>query len=462
MNKCVTSNASRREFLRQASALSIAGTATPFALNLASIGAASAQVAGGYKALVCVFLYGANDGHNTVVPYDVANYQKYFVGRQDIGWLTSALTPLNTITPLPNGLQLSLPTGPLAPLATLFDQQKCAIVANVGPLIQPTTRTNFQTPGYPLPPKLFSHNDQQSVWQASAPEGATYGWGGRIGDLLASQNGSSIFTCLNVSGNAVFLSGQQVQPFQLDATQGAVGFSALAGGTPTLYGSAAASTALRTVLTRNRTHLFENETVKVNTRSIDANTALAAALAGAPALTPPAGNSLATQLAMVAKVISVRAALGAARQVFLVSMGGYDTHSAQVTTQTNLLSQLASAISFFQSTMDGMGTANDVTLFTASDFGRTLIENGDGSDHGWGSHHFVVGGAVKGKEIYGAFPDLTLNVSTDAGNGRLIPTTSVEQYAATMAKWMGVTDANLPVILPNLINFSQQNLGFMN
>ena len=143
---------------------------------------------------------------------------------------------------------------------------------------------------------------------------------------------------------------------------------------------------------------------------------------------------------MVAKVISVRSALGAARQVFLVSMGGYDTHSDQDTTHPSLLSQLASAISFFQTTMDRMGTANDVTLFTASDFGRTLIENGDGSDHGWGSHHFVVGGAVKGKEIYGAFPDLTPNVSTDAGNGRLIPTTSVEQYAATMAKWMGVTD----------------------
>nr|MBA2414006.1 DUF1501 domain-containing protein [Burkholderiaceae bacterium] len=197
-------------------------------------------------------------------------------------------------------------------------------------------------------------------------------------------------------------------------------------------------------------------------RSIDANTALSAALAGAPALTPPAGNSLATQLAMVAKVISVRSALGAARQVFLVSMGGYDTHANQVVTQTNLLTQLAAAISFFQTTMDVMGTANDVTLFTASDFGRTLIQNGDGSDHGWGSHHFVVGGAVKGKQIYGAFPDLALMTPTDAGNGRLIPTTSVEQYAATMAKWMGVTDANLPVILPNLANFAQPNLGFMN
>jgi uncharacterized protein (DUF1501 family) len=457
----MTTQASRREFLRQASALSIAGTATPFALNLASIAAASAQVTGGYKALVCVFLYGANDGHNTVVPFDAANYAKYSVGRSSLAWTQPELTQLSPITPLPGGLQLSLPTAPLAPLATLFDQQKCAIVANVGPLIMPTSRTNFQTPGFPLPPKLFSHNDQQSVWQASAPEGAKYGWGGRIGDLLASQNGNSVFTCCNLSGNAVFLSGQQVQPFQLDVNQGAVGFSGLAGGTPTLYGSASGSNALRTVLTRTRTHLFENETVKVNTRSIDANTALSTAFTGAPTFTPPPNNSLASQLAMVAKVISVRSALGAARQVFLVSMGGFDTHSGQVTTQTGLLSQLASAISFFQTTMDGIGAANDVTLFTASDFGRTLIENGDGSDHGWGSHHFVVGGAVKGKEIYGAFPDLTPLVPTDAGNGRLIPTTSVEQYAATLAKWMGVTPANLPVILPNLVNFSQQDLGFM-
>ncbi len=459
MSKSVTTKASRREFLRAASALSIAGTATPFALNLASIGAASAQVTGGYKALVCVFLYGANDGHNTVVPYDTPNYNLYSAGRSGLAWNpTTELTQIVPNTSL-GALQLSLPT-PLLPLKTLFDAGQCAIVANVGPLIQPTTRTQFQTAGYPLPPKLFSHNDQQSVWQASAPEGAKVGWGGRIGDLLASQNTNSVFTCLNASGNAVFLSGQQIQPFQLDVNQGSIGFTALTSNS--LYGSAAGASALNTLLRRNRTHLFENETVNVNARSIDANTALSAALTGAPVLTPPAGNSLAAQLAIVAKVISVRGALGAARQVFLVSLGGFDTHSAQDTAHTNLLTQLAEAISWWQTTMGTLGTANDVTLFTASDFGRTLIENGDGTDHGWGSHHFVVGGAVKGKDVYGTFPDLTPLSPTDAGTGRLIPTTSVEQYAATMAKWMGVTDGNLPVILPNLSNFTVKNLGFMN
>ena len=458
----MTTKTSRREFLRQASALSIAGAASPFALNLATIGAASAQAAPDYKALVCVFLYGANDCHNTVVPYDAANHQTYFMQRQTVGLGTSALTPLTPTMPIsgPAGLQLSMPT-PLMPLKTLFDAGQCAIVANVGPLIQPTTLTQFKTPGYPLPPKLFSHNDQQSVWQASSPEGAKFGWGGRIGDLLASQNSTSLFTCMNVSGNAVFLSGQQVQPFQLDATQGAIGFSGLTGSTPNLFGSAAGSTALRNLLTRNRTHLFENETVKVNVRSLDSYTTLSAALQGGQTFVAPAGNSLAAQLAMVAKVISVSNTLGAKRQVFLVSLGGFDTHANQNDSHPGLLAQVADAISLFQATMNSTGAANKVTLFTASDFGRALVQNGDGTDHGWGSHHLVVGGAVNGNNVYGTFPDLASSASTNAGNGRLIPTTSVEQYAATMAKWMGVSNNDQLMILPNLMNFAQQDLGFM-
>jgi uncharacterized protein (DUF1501 family) len=454
----MTRQASRRQFLRAASAISIAGAAGPFALNLASIGAASAQ-SPGYKALVCVFLYGGNDAHNTVVPFDAASYATYAAGRGTLAWNPATeLTPLAPLTPLPGGKQLSLPT-PLAPLATLFDVQQCAVIANVGPLIMPTDRTSFANQSVPLPPKLFSHNDQQSVWQASVPEGAQYGWGGRIGDLIAAQNTNALFTCLTLSGNAVFLSGLQVQPFQLDVNQGSIAFAALAGNS--LYGSPAGSAALRTVLTRTHAHLMQNEIGRVNQRSIDANTALSVSLAGAPVLTPPAGNGLAAQLAMVARVISVRGALGANRQVFLVSMGGFDTHAGQHTNHVGLLAQLADAIAWFQTTMGQIGTANDVTLFTASDFGRALLANGDGTDHGWGSHHFVVGGAVRGKQIYGTFPDLTLGTPTDAGNGRLIPTTAVEQYAATLAAWMGVDNALLPTILPNLPNFSQANLGFM-
>jgi uncharacterized protein (DUF1501 family) len=252
-----------------------------------------------------------------------------------------------------------------------------------------------------------------------------------------------------------------VQPFQIDPTQGSIAFGAL--NANSLYGSAAGASALRNTLTRSRTHLFESDLRNVNQRSIDSNTALAAALASAPTLaTPfPANNTLATQLAMVARIISVSAELGAKRQVFMVSLGGFDTHSGQDTTHPALLTQLAGAIDAFQKAMVELNAAQKVTLFTASDFGRTLTVNGDGTDHGWGGHHFVVGGAVKGKQVVGSYPDLTANGPTDAGNGRLIPTTSVEQYAATLARWMGVSATDIPLILPNIVNFPLSDLGFM-
>jgi uncharacterized protein (DUF1501 family) len=454
-------NASRRAFLRHASALGLAGTAAPFALNLASIGAASAATAADYKALVCVFLYGANDAHNTVVPYDAASYATYAAARGTLAWTPAELTPLEPTTPLPGSKQVALPTA-LAPLATLFDAGQCAIVANVGPLVVPTDRTSFNNRAVPLPPKLFSHNDQQSVWQASVPEGAKYGWGGRIGDMLASQNTNQIFTCNSLTGSAVFLSGQLVQPFQIDPAQGSIAFGPLNSGA--LYGSATGATALRNTLTRTRTHLFESDLHNINQRSIDSNTALSAALAVAPTLTTvfPSNNSLATQLAMVAKNVSVSAELGAKRQVFMVSLGGFDTHSGQDATHPALLAQLAAAIEAFQQAMVELNAAQKVTLFTASDFGRTLTVNGDGTDHGWGGHHFVVGGAVKGKQVVGIYPELVANGPTDAGNGRLIPTSAVEQYAATLAKWMGVSATDIPLILPNVVNFATADLGFMN
>ena len=455
-----TLSASRRTFLRQASALGIAGTAAPFALNLASIGAASAATAADYKALVCVFLYGGNDAHNTVVPYDATNYATYAGLRGTLAWTRTELTALAPTTPLPGGRQVALPAA-LAPLASLFDTGQCAVVANVGPLVEPTDRASFNNRSVPLPPKLFSHNDQQSVWQSSVPEGARYGWGGRIGDLLASQNGSQIFTCNSLAGSAVFLSGQQAQAFQIDPVQGSITFAPFNSGT--LYGSAAGANTLRTTLTRTRTHLFEDDLRNLNQRSIDANAALGAALAVAPTLTAPfpANNGLATQLAMVAKIVSVSAELGARRQIFMVSLGGFDTHSGQDTTHPALLAQLAAAIDAFQQAMTELNASQKVTLFTASDFGRTLTVNGDGTDHGWGAHHVVVGGAVKGRQVVGTYPDLALNGSTDAGNGRLIPTTAVEQYAATLARWMGVSATDVPLILPNVVNFPVADLGFM-
>ena len=456
-------NQSRREFLRAAGRLSIAGTAAPFALNLATIGAAAAQTANDYRALVCVFLYGANDHNNTVIPFDTASYATYSAARATIARPMSALLPLTPSVGLTGsnaGRQFALPTE-LGALRTIWDAGKLAIVANVGPLIVPTTKIQYNNLSVPLPPKLFSHNDQQSVWQASAPEGARNGWGGRIGDLMASQNTNSVFTCNSVSGSAVFLAGQSTVAYQVSSS----GSIPIGGITGNLFGSTTASANFRSVITTGSADLFTQDLATTTQRSIDANVSLSAALATAPDLPLPANlatSSLAAQLRLVARMIAQRNTLGAKRQVFFVSIGGWDTHDDQLTTQPGLHTQVAGALSYFYNATVGLGISDSVTTFTASDFGRTLTTNGDGSDHGWGSHHFVMGGAVKGQQYYGTFPIMGLNNNDEVGSGRLLPTTSVDQYAATLARWFGVSESDMRLVLPNIGNFGSSNVGFMN
>ena len=453
---------SRREFLRAAARLSIAGTAAPFALNLATIGAAAAQSATDYRALVCVFLYGANDHNNTVIPFDTPSYAAYTAARSAIARPMSALLPLTSSVPLAGanaGRQFALPTE-LGALMPIWDSGKLAILANVGPLIVPTTKIQYNNLSVPLPPKLFSHNDQQSVWQARAPEGAREGWGGRIGDLMASQNANSIFTCNSISGNAVFIAGQSTVAYQLSTS----GSTAISGITGSLFGSTSASASLRSIITSGGASPFTQDLADTARRSIDANVSLSAALANAPGLAPPADfatNSLAAQLSVVARMIAARNTLGAKRQVFFVSLGGWDTHNNQLNTQPNLHGLLASALSYFYNATVSLGISDRVTTFTGSDFGRTLISNGQGSDHGWGSHHFVMGGAVKGQQHYGTFPVMGVNNNDEVGSGRLLPTTSVDQYAATLARWFGVSDTDMRLVLPNIGNFGSSNVGFM-
>ncbi|MDN3920222.1 DUF1501 domain-containing protein [Roseateles violae] len=448
----------RREFLRRASALGLAGAAAPWALQLAAIGeaAAASSVAGGdYKALVCVFLYGGNDHDNSVVPYDEAGYRAYAAARSSLAIPREQLQPLNAA--LNDGRQLAL-APPLARLQPLFEAGDLGVLLNVGPLVQPTTLAQFRAKSVPLPPKLFSHNDQQSVWQASSPEGATSGWGGRIGDQFLAANGSASFGCINVAGNAVFMSGQQAVQYQV-SSGGAVAINGLA---RPLYGSQACSTALRGLITAEREHWMERELNRVTARSVAAQATVAAALAGAPALrTPfPAGNSLAAQLQMVARLIGGRAGLGVSRQVFFVSLAGFDLHDFLSTQHPRLLGLLAEALAAFQAAMVELGVADRVCAFTASDFGRTLSSNGNGSDHGWGSHHFIVGGGIAGGRFWGRAPAVGVNGSDDVGQGRLLPTTSVDQLAATLAGWMSVAASELPALLPQIGNYEARDLGF--
>jgi uncharacterized protein (DUF1501 family) len=457
-----TADLSRREFMRTAAKLSVAGTAAPFALNLAGIGAAAAQTANDYRALVCVFLFGANDHNNTVVTFDTASYNTYRNARSSIALPQSdllALTPSVALTGANAGRQFALPKE-LAPLKTIWDQGKLAILANVGPLIAPINKTQYNNLSVPVPPKLFSHNDQQSVWQASSPEGARVGWGGRMGDLFAAQNANSVFTCNSITGSAVFLAGNNVVAYQL-GTQGSVAIAGLSG---TLFGSAAATSSLRSIVTESGSSLFSKDLADITSRSINADAQLTAAFASNadfPLPTDLATNGLAAQLRVVSRMIASRNTLGAKRQVFFVSLGGFDTHDNQLDTQPILHSQLAAALTYFNQNLQSMNMSDSVTTFTASDFGRTLTSNGDGSDHGWGSHHFIMGGAVKGGQYYGTFPVMGLNNNDEVGSGRLIPTTAVDQYAATLARWFGVSASDMSLVLPNIGAFSNANLGFM-
>jgi uncharacterized protein (DUF1501 family) len=464
-NKRPAVNVSRRAFLQQGSALIAAGITAPIALNLAAISEASAATAADYKAIVCIFLGGGNDNFNSVVPYDNANHSTYMSLRPVLAYSQDTLSPTVLVprnVPLDRlGVPHQYALSPsLAPLKSIFDAGRLGIILNVGTLVQPTTKTQYNNRSVPLPPRLFSHNDQQSIWQSLAPEGAPSGWGGRMGDLFAAGNGKAIFTSVNVSDNTIFPSGKIVTQYQVSAS----GAQPLYG-LDFLYGSQPCSEALRTLVTQPRTHLFENQHNIVTKRAITSGNDLTAALATAQTInTPfPVANKLGDQLQLVAKMIASADTLTVKRQVFFVSLGAFDHHDGLLDKQPGLLKQVADAMKAFYDATVELGVASQVTAFTASDFGRSLVGNNDGSDHGWGSTHFMMGGAVLGGNYYGTAPIVANNGLDDVGEGRLLPTTSVDQYAATIGKWMGVSDTQLLDLLPNLKNFnaSSRNLGFV-
>jgi len=501
----MTQQASRREFLRRAGALSLLGPATPLALNLAALGSASAQTTGDYKALVCLFLFGGNDAYNTVLATDTASWNNYTTVRNQapdpIALKAPGTAPVGTaaagspdrlggvlaLNPI-NAQGRSFAVHPLlVGVRDLFNGGRLAIVPNVGPLVRPTTKADYRNAAFPKPASLFSHNDQQSTWQALAAEGATSGWGGRMGDLLAAQNSNTIFTSISASGNAVWLTGQQVLQYQV-STSGAIRI----GGSTSVYGSTLALEKMRSIMrTARLDSAIARDHAAVVGRSIDAEALFSGALPaanvaphGTPGVTgadpllqytnPVTGqvatNGLAAQLQVVARTIAARNTLGVRRQVFFVSLGGFDTHDNQNRGHADLMARLSHALAYLDNVLGAMGVRDSVTTFTASDFGRTFTSNGDGTDHGWGAHHFVMGGAVRGRDLYGNFPAYGLpdgrgdfSSPNQINNGSMLPETTVEQIGATLGRWFGLSDGQLLDVFPRLANFdtARRNLGFM-
>lgn len=445
-------NIPRRSFLRYAS-LAAAGSAAgmgPFgALNAFAQSAAT-----DYKALVCIFLFGGNDGNNTLVPFDTKGYANYANLRGPLSLAQNTLLPL---TGLPNlALNPNLPE-----IQGLFNSGNAALVANVGPLVAPTTRAQYLSGQAATPQNLFSHLDQQTLWQNSAQSsGAPTGWGGRIADVLQGGNSAPSYPVVtSVAGTQIFCTG--VTSSYASVVPGNLGSVTCTEKT----GCSTRLAAAQQMLTFNTglTLIQADNQMTSNAYGYSAILQNAVSSVSPLAAAFPANNSLATQLRQIAQVIQVRSALGTGRQIFFASLDGFDTHANQIAIQSPLLAQLSAAMNAFYAATEELGVSQQVTTFTMSDFARALQPNSaSGSDHAWGGHHIVLGGAVKGGQLYGTYPAIALGGPDDAGsNGRWIPTTSAAQYAATLASWFGVADANLNSVLPVLGNFTTRNLGFV-
>jgi len=448
---------SRRSFFK-----ALGGTALSAQLPLFSP-FAHAGSTGDYKALVCIFLYGGNDANNLIVPMDSGIYDQYLsirgpLSAGGIGLDYNSLVPLSAGGTAHYGLHPDL-----APLQGIWDAGDLAPVFNVGTLVAPLTKTQYQNGTGPIPASLLSHSDQQAQWQTAYAQGnARSGWGGRIADVIDAANGTSVLpTMMSFAGTDIYTLGNIEAPLAL-SDSGAFQLNSFAGG----YADAVNS-AVKSLLSASNSNLLMQGQQKILGNAIAATQLLNPILTGSSAICDPLfsglGTDIAQQLYQVAKVIENRAALGVQRQVFYVSLGGFDTHTDLIGTQSRLFQQLAPALRAFYDATTQLGVADSVTSFTMSDFGRTLEPaSGAGSDHAWGSHHLVFGGAVKGQATYGQFPELTLGGPDDASDeGRWLPSTSVDQYAATLASWFGVSGGDLATVLPNIGNFSTKNLGFM-
>lgn len=447
---------SRRNFLKLTAST---GLSAGMVAALGQFEQAAAAQAQDYKALVCLFLFGGNDGHNMVIPMSASEYPVYQAKRGGLALTGNKLLPITTT----NGGQYALNYG-MVEMQQLFQQGKLAVIANTGTLNQPTTQQQYQQNVVPLPTQLFSHSDQ--VVQMQAGLAANTGWGGRICDLVQPNNANSTFPAsISFNGAALFCNGQAVSGTSLQPGNDLSQY-AMSGGWP-LAATDARATAQKQLVALNNS----NRLVAAADKTMSDTWALNGLLKGignnGGLTTVFPSNQLGNQLKDIARYISLRAQTGVGRQVFFCGLGGFDTHSGQDYQQWVLLQQVSQALKAFYDATAEMGIANRVTAFTLSDFGRSLQPSGTGTDHGWGNHYLALGGAVLGGQIYGKFPlmnqaDSAYDPNAFADNrGVMLPSTSLAQYGATLAKWFGAPTAQLTSLFPELANFGQQDLGFL-
>ncbi|NIL95150.1 MAG: DUF1501 domain-containing protein [Woeseiaceae bacterium] len=450
---------SRRDFLRTSGAAAAAATLAHTPGLAWSQGVGTMAPFADYKALVCVFLHGGNDSFNMLVPNTPAEYNVYAASRQNLAIAQQDLLPINPISVGgvdPFGLHPSM-----AGIQGLFESGQASFVANVGPLVEPTTKNQYFSGSVTVPSQLFSHNDQQDQWHSLKGAGTSKtGWAGRIADLIRqSVADQQMATNASLNGTTLWQSADETIAYVMGQT-GPLPFEGFSNDPGNIRYDQ--KLAFEAIVNAQYSSIYERGFAEIQRRAIDAADTVSDAIANAPVLTTVFPSSqLGRQLETVAKLIGNRDALQMQRQMFFVGIGGFDSHDDQNQNQPGLLGGVSDSMTAFQAALDELGISESVTTFTQSDFGRTLTSNGDGTDHAWGGIQIVMGGAVSGRDIFGTYPVLQIGGDDDVGGGRMIPTTSADQFAATLAKWFGIPDADLDIVAPHLDNFTQRDLGFL-
>lgn len=463
---------SRRKFLGTASCAAIGSTtflSSILNLGLANSlsGMSSPSITSGedYKALVCILLAGGNDSFNMLVPRTGNHYTEYANTRSNLALPKGDLLPLQFTDH--NGKQFGVhPSMP--EVQRLFNTNKLAFISNVGTLVEPTTKAQYRSGGVRLPVGLLSHADQIQQWQTSIPQTrSSKGWGGRMADILQAGNSNrNISMNISLSGTNIFQVGNSATEYAIRASAGgSVGIRVLEGKSPL---DQALKSGAESLLAQRYQDVFKSTFREKITHSQANHEEFSAAIGQAPALqTQFSDNPVSANLELIAKTIAVRKVLGVRRQTFFINFGGWDHHDSVLDNQTAMLAVVSKAMAEFQVALEELGLAEGVTTFTASDFGRTLTSNGNGSDHAWGGNVMVMGGSVKGGQIFGEYPSLALGGPDDVGGAILLPTLSTDEYFAELSKWLGVPNGDLSYVLPNIGHFYDPQsehlpIGFMN